>query len=102
VLTGPRTASAAEIFAAALQERGRARVFGERTCGCVLAIRRRHPLADGGLLDVSEMDYRTATGRRLEGAGITPDRTVALTRRDLSERRDPALSAALAYLKATR
>ncbi|HLL76374.1 MAG TPA: S41 family peptidase, partial [Pyrinomonadaceae bacterium] len=44
VLVGPRTASAAEIFAAALQERGRARVFGERTCGCVLAIRRRQPL----------------------------------------------------------
>jgi len=99
VLTGPRTASAAEIFAAALQERGRARVFGERTCGCVLAIRRRQPLADGGLLDISEMDYRTAAGRRLEGAGVTPDKTFALTRRDLFERRDPALDAALSHLK---
>jgi len=99
VLTGPRTASAAEIFAAALQERGRARVFGERTCGCVLAIRRRQPLADGGLLDVSEMDYRTAADRRLEGAGITPDVMFTLKRRDIFERRDPALDAALAHLK---
>jgi carboxyl-terminal processing protease len=99
ILTGPRTASAAEIFAAALQERGRARVFGERTCGCVLAIRRRQPLPDGGLLDVSEMDYRTAAGRRLEGAGVVPDMTFTPTRRDLFERRDPALDAALAYLK---
>jgi carboxyl-terminal processing protease len=102
VLTGPRTASAAEIFAAALQERGRARVYGERTCGCVLAIRRRQPLADGGLLDVSEMDYRTAVGRRLEGAGVAPDETVALTRRDISERRDAALLLAAERLKAAR
>ena len=99
VLVGPRTASAAEIFAAALQERGRARVFGERTCGCVLAIRRRQPLADGGLLDVSEMDYRTAAERRLEGAGVTPDVAFTLKRRDIFERRDPALDAALAHLK---
>ncbi len=100
VLVGPRTASAAEIFAAALQERGRARVIGERTCGCVLAIRRRQPLADGGLLDVSEMDYRTAAGRRLEGAGVSPDETVALTRRDISERRDAVLLRAAERLKA--
>ena len=99
VLVGPRTASAAEIFVAALQERGRARVFGERTCGCVLAIRRRQPLADGGLLDVSEMDYRTAAERRLEGAGVTPDVAFTLKRQDIFERRDPALDAALAHLK---
>jgi carboxyl-terminal processing protease len=102
VLVGPRTASAAEIFAAALQERGRARVFGEPTCGCVLAIRRRQPLPDGGLLDVSEMDYRTASGRRLEGAGVTPDETVPLTRRDIGERRDAAFLRASAHLKASR
>jgi carboxyl-terminal processing protease len=99
VLTGPRTASAAEIFAAALQERGRARVVGEPTCGCVLAIRRRHTLPDGGLLDISEMDYHTARERRLEGAGVAPDEAVGLTRRDLSEGRDAALLRALSLLK---
>ena len=102
VLTGPRTASAAEIFAAALQERGRARVLGEQTCGCVLAIRRRHVLPDGGLLDISEMDYRTADARRLEGAGITPDELVAPTRRDIEQGRDPALTLALTQLKPKR
>lgn len=99
VLTGPRTASAAEIFAAALQERGRARVLGEPTCGCVLAIRRRHVLPDGGVLDISEMDYRTAGARRLEGAGVTPDEAIGLTRRDIEAGRDPALSLALSRLK---
>jgi carboxyl-terminal processing protease len=99
ILTSTRTASAAEIFAAALQESKRATVIGERTCGCVLAIRRRHTLPDGGLLDISEMDFRTARHTRLEGAGITPDEFVSPTRRDLRDGRDPALERAINILK---
>jgi carboxyl-terminal processing protease len=99
VLTSTRTASAAEILAAALQETRRARVIGENTCGCVLAIRRRHTLPDGGLLDISEMDFRTARHTRLEGRGITPDELVTPTRRDLRDGRDVALAHALALLK---
>lgn len=102
VLTSTRTASAAEILAAALQESKRARVIGEQTCGCVLAIRRRHTLPDGGLLDISEMDFRTARRMRLEGAGITPDEFVSPTRRDLREGRDPALERALKILREER
>jgi carboxyl-terminal processing protease len=100
VLTGARTASAAEVFAAALRESGRAaRVVGETTCGCVLGIRRRHTLPDGGALDVSEMDYRTAAGRRLEGTGVEPDELVTPTRRSLREGKDPALARAVEILK---
>jgi carboxyl-terminal processing protease len=102
ILASARTASAAEIFAAALKDAGGARVVGEPTCGCVLAIRTRHPLADGGLLDVSEMDYHTARGVRLEGAGVAPDETVTPTRRDIAEGRDPALLRALSILNSTR
>ncbi|HEV2862778.1 MAG TPA: S41 family peptidase [Pyrinomonadaceae bacterium] len=101
VLTGARTASASEVFAAALRERGRARLLGEATCGCVLGIRRRHPLPDGGILDISEMDYRTASGRRLEGSGLSPDETVEPTREDLRRGRDPAMERALQLLKST-
>jgi carboxyl-terminal processing protease len=99
VLTSTRTASAAEILAAALQETHRAQVIGEHTCGCVLAIRRRHTLPDGGLLDISEMDFRTALRTRLEGAGVTPDELVQPTRRDISDGRDPALERAIRILK---
>jgi carboxyl-terminal processing protease len=94
VLTSESTSSAAEIMVAALQTKGRARVIGAGTCGCVLAIRNRHPLPDGGLLDVSEFDYRTAAGVRLEGLGIEPDKTVTLTRNDVYTRRDAALEVA--------
>jgi carboxyl-terminal processing protease len=100
VLVSARTASAAEIFSAALHEHGRARLVGEATCGCVLGVRRRHTLPDGGALDLSELDYRTADGARLEGAGLTPDETIAPTRADLRSDRDPIIMRALASLHA--
>ena len=99
VLTGARTASAAEILAAALKERGRARLVGEKTCGCVLAIRNRHELPDGGILDISELDYHTAAGSRLEGSGVAPDEPLAPTREDLRRGRDRAMKRAVEILK---
>jgi carboxyl-terminal processing protease len=99
VLTSENTSSAAEILAAALQAKGRAQVIGSGTCGCVLAIRNRHALPDGGVLDVSEFDYKTAGGVRLEGAGVTPDKLVPITRSDVYSRHDRALERALDLLE---
>jgi carboxyl-terminal processing protease len=99
VLTSENTSSAAEILAAALQTKGRAQVIGSGTCGCVLAIRSRHALPDGGVLDVSEFDYKTAGGVRLEGAGIKPDKMTPLTRLDIYSRHDRALERAIALLE---
>ncbi|MCA1594457.1 MAG: hypothetical protein LC754_17890, partial [Acidobacteria bacterium] len=99
ILTSAKTASASEVFVAALKEEGRALVVGENTCGCVLGIRRRHTLPDGGLLDISEMDYHTTGGKRLEGAGVKPDEQVSPTRRDLQTGRDSALNRAVEILK---
>jgi carboxyl-terminal processing protease len=100
VLTSARTASAAEIFAAALRENNRARIIGEATCGCVLGVRQRHLLPDGGALDLSELDFHTANGTRLEGTGLTPDETIMPMRVDLTNGRDPALTRALFILQA--
>lgn len=94
VLTSENTSSAAEIMVAALQAKRRAQVIGTGTCGCVLAIRSRHALPDGGVLDVSEFDYRTASGQRLEGAGIKPDQLVVNSRDDIYSRYDRALEMA--------
>jgi carboxyl-terminal processing protease len=98
VLTSENTSSAAEILAAALQSKRQARVIGTETCGCVLAIRNRHALPDGGVLDVSEFDYRTAGGSRLEGVGVKPDESMPLTRSDVYSRRDRALDRAKDFL----
>ncbi|MBA3765396.1 MAG: hypothetical protein H0W99_00125 [Acidobacteria bacterium] len=99
ILTSEKTSSAAEIFVATVKEQGRAVVIGRPTCGCVLAIRRRHTLPDGGALDISEMDYRTPTGERLEGAGVMPDERIMLDLMDLRARRDRAMERAIEHLK---
>ena len=99
VLTSENTSSAAEILAAALQTKRRAEIIGSGTCGCVLAIRNRHALPDGGVLDVSEFDYKTAGGVRLEGAGVKPDRIITLTRSDVYSRDDRILERAINLLK---
>jgi carboxyl-terminal processing protease len=98
VLTSENTSSAAEILAATLQAKGRAQVLGSGTCGCVLAIRNRHALPDGGVLDVSEFDYKTAGGVRLEGAGIKPDKIIVPARSDVYSRHDRALERAIKLL----
>lgn len=102
VLTSERTSSAAEIFIEALKVSKRATILGTETCGCVLAVRTRHELPDGGLLDISEMDYKTAEGHRLEGHGIKPDEIVTVERRDLYSGRDRAMEIALAKLAKLR
>ncbi len=102
VLTSERSASAAEILVAALKSSRRARIIGGATCGCVLAIRTRHELPDGGLLDVSELDYQTARGERLEGRGVNADERVVTTRDDLYSGRDRALELALNELTRVR
>jgi carboxyl-terminal processing protease len=99
ILTSERTSSAAEIFAEALRQNARATVLGSQTCGCVLAVRMRHALPDGGELEVSELDYETAQGLRLEGRGIAPDENIALMRRDVYAGRDRILESALARIK---
>jgi carboxyl-terminal processing protease len=102
VLTSENTSSSAEILAAALQTTRRARVIGTETCGCVLAIRNRHTLPDGGILDVSELDYLTPEGFRLEGTGVKPDETIKLMRSDIYSRHDRAIEAAKTFLKSIK
>ena len=51
------------------------------------------------MLDVSEFDYKTAGGVRLEGAGVKPDKMTPLTRSDIYSRHDRALERALKYLE---
>ena len=96
ILVGPGTGSAAEIFAAVLQEHGRARVVGTPTPGAVLASH-FYALPDGGQLQLSREDYVTPRGRRLEGTGVLPDLEVRPTLAQLRAGEDPALAAAAAF-----
>jgi carboxyl-terminal processing protease len=103
VLVSARSASGSEIFAAAMQERKRAIVVGASptTCGCLLGVSRTLRLLDGGKLNVSDTDYRTAMGRRIEGAGVIPDLRFETRITDLLFNRDRALELAVDQLGRT-
>ena len=98
VLVGPRTASAAEITAAALQHHGRARLFGTPSLGSVLASR-TYDLPDGGQLTLPFADYLTPSDSRLEEQGVTPDILTPRTSDSVTNGSDPALDAALGWLR---
>ena len=94
ILVRGRTASAAEIFSAGMQEAGRAQVFGTQTCGCVLGIIKNRRVRGGGVLEISEMLWLTPKGRKLEGEGVLPDHEIQPSIADLLQRRDAPLEAA--------
>lgn len=97
ILTNEGSGSAAELFAAGMQENGRATVVGRQTCGCVLGTV-PHKIKGGGELDISEFAIVTGKDKRLEGTGVVPDVPVPLTLADLREHRDGALERAAAVL----
>lgn len=103
VLVSSRSASGAEIFAAAMQERKRALIIGSNptTCGCLLGVSRTIKLSDGGKLNISDTDYRSAFGRRIEGIGVKPDQQIETRISDLIASRDRVLEDAVESLGRT-
>ncbi len=101
VLVSARSASGAEILAAAMQEYQRAFVVGVHasTCGCLLGVSQTIRLSDGGRLNVSDTDFRTSKGRRIEGLGIRPDKVVPLKAVDLLHEIDQPLLLTTDYLE---
>lgn len=100
VLIDGATGSAAEIFAAVLQDHGRATLIGRKTAGAVLASW-FYGLPDGGELQLSRLDYITPSGRRIEGNGVEPDIVVPRTLQDLRSGRDRDLEEAMKVLRGT-
>jgi carboxyl-terminal processing protease len=72
VLVDRGTASAAEIVAAALQDRNRAVIVGERTFGKA-AVQDLTELSNGAAIELTIGYYLTPNGKRLEGQGLDPD-----------------------------
>lgn len=78
VLIDDRSISAAEFFAAALQEYERATLVGVHTTGKGRA-QRTYTLSDGSAVNLSVETYYTPEGRSLADVGIAPDVEVALS-----------------------
>ena len=107
VLVNRDSYSAAEFFAAALQEYGWAKVVGEKTCGKG-NFQTGFQLSDGSLLNISIGKYYTPQGRSLTDIGVAPDveleydeETYAkLYYGQLSDEEDTQLQEALGILRA--
>lgn len=83
VLVDGRTASAAEILAAALQDQGRAVVVGSATLGKGL-VQTIAPLPDGGELFVTWSRVLTPSGYPLQGLGVLPQICTSLGQEQLA------------------
>lgn len=99
ILIDETTASAAEVFASGFQENLRAKVIGQQSCGCVLD-RDSKKVKGGGMLYYSHLGYISSKGRKLEGAGVVPDKTVKPTISSLQQGRDLILEEAESILRA--
>jgi carboxyl-terminal processing protease len=76
VLVDGGTASAAEVVAAALQDRNRAVIVGSRTYGKG-SVQEPRALSDGSAIELTVGRYLTPAGRSIDGVGIEPDVAVA-------------------------
>ncbi len=106
ILLDSESASASEITARALQLEGKATVLGDRSAGAVMASRTWTHEVGGARqllygLQVTIEDVLMADGERLEDVGVTPEFIVAPSGADLSERRDPVMTKALALAGVT-
>lgn len=98
ILTDELSGSASEVFAGGMKAIGRVRVFGSTTLGGVLPATWDR-LPNGDLLYHALGEFVTVRGEHLEGKGVVPDEPVSITRADLLAGRDPALDAAVRWIR---
>ncbi|OQY28141.1 MAG: hypothetical protein B6243_12350 [Anaerolineaceae bacterium 4572_5.2] len=97
VLVNGGSASASEIVAGALQDRGRASLIGETTLGKG-SVQMPHNLSDGSQLRVTIARWFTPNDNSIHGTGLTPDIEVPVPD-DTPVDEDPQLERAIEYLR---
>lgn len=76
LLINQRSASAAEVFTAAMKEHRRAWVIGEKSYGKGV-VQKLFPLTNGAALQMTVSHYFTPTGKMIDGQGIEPNQHYA-------------------------
>lgn len=98
VLVNAYSASASEIVAGALQDTGRAKLFGVTTYGKG-SVQNWVPLSKNqGAVRITIARWLTPDGRQIDKKGLTPDIVVNMTADDVKAGKDPQLDAAVKQL----
>ncbi len=94
IIVNAGSASASELLAGGLQDVGRVKVVGQRSCGCLLGFLGYATIPGGAELAYAEIGMVSAKGRRIEREGVIPDVEVSVTAADLRLYRDRPLEEA--------
>lgn len=96
VLINKGSASASEILAGALQERGRAKLVGEQSFGKG-TVQEAKELVGGSGLHVTVARWLLPSGKSIDKTGVTPDTEVKMDEND--QTKDPQLEKTIEILK---
>jgi carboxyl-terminal processing protease len=101
ILMDGLSGSTSEVFAAGLQELGRAVVVGETSAGaCLPSYFQKLPT--GAIFQFAVADFKTPKGILIEGRGVVPDLEVKWNRTSLLAGRDAQLDAAVGRVRQLR
>lgn len=99
ILTDENSASASEVFAGAMKDRGYAVTIGKKTYGKGI-VQTMRMLSDGSGLKFTICHYFTPNGNDIHGVGIEPDVEADFdTELARNEGRDTQMEAAIEYIK---
>ena len=98
VLVNENSASATEIFSAAIQDNEVGTIIGTKTFGKGI-MQEVQPLAIGGAIKITIQEFKTPKGNDIHEVGITPDIEVENAEIVTEEEQDKQLQEAIEFLK---
>lgn len=97
VLVNQGSASASEIVAGALQDRGKATIIGMKTFGKG-SVQTLEEFKDGSSVKITVAKWLTPNGNYINEEGVSPNIEIDLTREDYDNNLDPQMDKAIEFI----